>query len=213
MLFRSLGGVIIPSVSTSGITNTTGTIGLALATTSQLGGVTVDGSTIIATNGNIAVATATTSQLGAVKPDGTTITISGGTISAVQTSGLQSRTTVQYVTGIINSGNSVTGTITAAKGYALYSIQVSAGAWVTVYTSSTAQSNDSSRSITTDPTPGSGVIAESISTVSTTTYFTPAAIGFNADGTVSSNMYLKVYNNSGSSANITVTLTILKLEI
>ena len=42
----ALGGVIIPVVGTSGITNTSGTIGLAIASTSQLGGVKVDGSTI-----------------------------------------------------------------------------------------------------------------------------------------------------------------------
>lgn len=42
----TLGGVIIPAVGTSGITNTSGTIGLATATSTQLGGVRVDGSTI-----------------------------------------------------------------------------------------------------------------------------------------------------------------------
>ena len=83
---------------------------------------------------------------------------------------------------------------------------------MTVYTSSTTQSSDSSRTITTDPTPGSGVIAESITTTATTTYFTPAVIGYNADTSVSTNMYLKIYNNSGSTATITVTITYLKLE-
>jgi len=41
-----LGGVIIPAVGTSGITNSSGTIGLAVADTTQLGGVKVDGTTI-----------------------------------------------------------------------------------------------------------------------------------------------------------------------
>ena len=42
----ALGGVIIPVVGTSGITNTSGTIGIATASTTQLGGVKVDGTTI-----------------------------------------------------------------------------------------------------------------------------------------------------------------------
>lgn len=139
-----------------------------------------------------------------------TITISA---SAPTVTGLSSRATVAATTGILSSQESTTATVSAAKGYALYSIQVSAGAWVTVYTSATAQSNDSARSITTDPTPGSGVIAEAITTTATTTYFTPAVYGFNADGTTSTNAYLKIYNNSGSTQAITVTLTYLTLEV
>ena len=42
----ALGGVIIPVVGTSGITNSSGTIGLATATNTQLGGVKVDASSI-----------------------------------------------------------------------------------------------------------------------------------------------------------------------
>ena len=82
-----LGGVIIPLVATSGITNTSGTIGLAVASSSQLGGVKIDGNTITLNGSNQLVATytlptATTSVLGGVRVDGTTITISGGIISS-----------------------------------------------------------------------------------------------------------------------------------
>ena len=83
-----LGGVIIPLVATSGITNTSGTIGLAVASSSQLGGVKIDGTTITLNGSNQLVATtytlptATTSVLGGVRVDGTTITISGGIISS-----------------------------------------------------------------------------------------------------------------------------------
>lgn len=51
----ALGGVIIPTVATSGITNTSGTIGLATASTTQLGGVRVDGTTIGISTGIISV--------------------------------------------------------------------------------------------------------------------------------------------------------------
>ena len=163
------------------------------------------------TSGSISLATASTTQLGAVKVDGTTITITSGVISAT-TATLSSRATVATTTASLASTAAATATVVAAKGYALYSIQVSAGAWVSVYTSSTAQSSDSSRAITTDPTPGSGVVAEAITTTATTTYFTPAIYGYNADGTPSTNMYLRITNNSGSTTAITVTITYLKLE-
>jgi len=48
-----LGGVLIPAVATSGITNSNGTIGLAQATSSQIGAVKVDGTSITASAGVI----------------------------------------------------------------------------------------------------------------------------------------------------------------
>ena len=162
--------------------------------------------------------TASQNTLGGVKVDGTTITISNGVISSTgggSGSALQSRATAVVNAGTLaasGAGATLGATVAAAKGYALYSIQTTAGAWVTVYTSSTAYSNDSSRSITTDPTPGSGIVAESITTTATTTYFTPAVYGYNAESPANTNMYLKIVNNSGSSQAITVTLTYLKLE-
>jgi hypothetical protein len=137
------------------------------------------------------------------------------TVTDMPISGLQSRSTASATTGSLAYQTSSTVTIPVAKGYALYNVQTSVGAWVTVYTNSTAMSNDSGRSITTDPTPGSGVVAESITTGNSTTNtsFSPAVIGYNIDSPVTTNLYLKVYNNSGSTNAITVTLTYLKLEV
>ena len=220
----TLGGVKVDGTSitiSNGIISGSSSYSLPTATigtqsTGTLGGVKVDGTTITISNGVISSAsayvlpTATNNTLGGVKVDGTSITISGGTISANASA---TRTTAQYTTNTLGINAATTATVAAAKGYVLYSIQVTAGAWVTVYTSSTAQSNDSARAITTDPTPGSGIIAEAITTTATTTYFTPAVYGYNADGTVSTNMYLKIYNNSGTAQAIQVTLTYLRLEV
>jgi plastocyanin len=90
----ALGGVIIPVVGTSGISNSLGTIILATASTTQLGGVKVDGSTItingsgvISASTSYSLPTATTSVLGGVKVDGSTITINGsGVISSAASS-------------------------------------------------------------------------------------------------------------------------------
>ena len=146
---------------------------------------------------------------------GTGLSFSGGTLSNTGGggSGLGSRTTVATTTASLANHASATATVTMGKGYALYSIQVSVGAWVTLYTSSAAQSADSSRSIYVDPTPGSGVVGEIIATSGSTVKFTPAVLGFNNDGTVSTNAYLKIYNNSGSTSAVTVTLTYLVLEV
>jgi hypothetical protein len=284
----TLGGVIIPAVGTSGITNSSGTIGLATATTSQLGAVRIDGNTILidqdgaisartstytlpaattqtlggvkidgatitinqygiisASGAYYTLPTATTTVLGGVKVDGTTIQITNGVISGTTSyslpiasastlggvkvdgttisinngvintnvTGLTSRTSSYVTTASLTANGSGTYNITGYKGYALVSIQVSAGAWVTVYASAAAQSADSSRSINTDPTPGSGVIAEIITTTATTQYFSPAVIGYSSEIVPNTSIPVKIYNNSGNTATITVTLTLIKLEI
>ena len=122
------------------------------------------------------------------------------------------RTTANAATSSIANNASANITITAAKTYALQKIQTSAAAWVTLYTDTTSRSNDSSRNETTDPTPGSGVIAEAITTGAATQLVTPGLIGFNNDGTPSTNAYLKVVNKSGSTQAITITIHYLPLE-
>ena len=71
---------------------------------------------------------------------------------------------------------------------------------------------DISRSISTDPTPGSGVIAESITTSSGWTYFSPAVIGYNNESTPLTDIPVKIYNNSGADSTITVRLMVIQLE-
>lgn len=99
-----------------------------------------------------------------------------------------------------------------AKTYSLLKIQTSYAAWVTLYTNDAARDADASRSETTDPLPGSGVIAEVITTGAQTQFITPGAIGWNDDATPTSTVYAKVVNKSGSQVNLTVTLTFVPLE-
>ena len=211
-------------LTSNGIPNQTGNTGKYLSTDgSTLYWNTVDSSTQLQSDwsqSNIAaldfiknkptINTLVPSQTG---NSGKYLSTDGSTVSWASSSGLGARLTVSATTASLASG--VSGNITASgfKGYALLSIQVSAGAWVTVYTSSAAQSADSSRSISTDPTPGSGVVAEAVTTTATTTYFSPAVIGYSSEAVPTTNVPLKVYNNSGSTATITVTLTLLKLEV
>ena len=125
--------------------------------------------------------------------------------------GLSSRTTAN-ATATIANGASANLTIAAAKTYALHKIQTSHAAWVTLYTDTTSRTQDASRTESTDPVAGSGVIAEVITSDGATQKITPAAMGYNDDGTPSTNAYVKVVNKSGNTAAVTVTLHFVPLE-
>jgi hypothetical protein len=101
---------------------------------------------------------------------------------------------------------------TGYLGYGLYSISANAASWVTLYTSNAAAASDYSRTINTDPTPGSGVIAEAIGVSSGTISFTPAVMGYNDESPPTVAIPMKIVNNGNVTTNISVTLTLLKLE-
>ena len=158
---------------------------------------------------------------GSLTAGGLTYPTSNGTSGQVLTSdgagnvtwstpaGLQSRTTAQVTQSIANSA-AANVSITTPKTYVLYSIQTSHAAWVTLYSDTASRTADASRSETTDPTPGSGVLAEVITTGAATQAITPGTICYNSAATGTT--YAKIVNKSGSTANVTVTLTYLQLE-
>jgi len=186
------------------------TYSLTAATQSTLGGVYITDVTtsgIINNFGGISLATATTTQLGGVKVDGTTITVNAGIISSISSS---SRTTASATSTSLANDASGTFTIVGFKGYFLYSIQTSHAAWVVLYTSSAASIADSGRTETTDPTPNAGVVAEAITSGAETIIISPAVVGFNSAGLT--DIPIKITNKSGSTASITVTVTLLKME-
>ena len=134
-------------------------------------------------------------------------TVSGGGSS------LQSRTTAQGQTiPDLSTGGADDINITAAKTFALLKVETSHAAWVTIYTDSTSRTNDSSRTEVQDPAPGSGVLAEVITTGATTQIITPGTFCWNNDSTPSTTTYLKVVNKDPATQQITVTLTYVQLE-
>ncbi len=137
-----------------------------------------------------------------------------GTINVLTQAGtgLQSRNSANNTTASLANDAAGDLTIAVAKTYVLHKIQTDKAAWVTVYTDGTARTADSGRNITTDPTPGSGVIAEVITTGANTQAITPGTIGWNNDGTPSTNAYLKVVNKSGGAGTVQVTLHFVQLE-
>lgn len=133
----------------------------------------------------------------------------GNHASAGYLTALPSRQTASVTVSSLADGAFSNQSITTAAGYALLTIETSHAAWVTLYNSTTARTNDASRLETVDPTPGSGVLAEVITAGSVTQEITPGVFCWNTSGTTS---YMKIVNKSGSTANVTVTLTFVKLE-
>jgi hypothetical protein len=127
-------------------------------------------------------------------------------------SGLETRTTAVGTTGSLASLASADLNITGFKGYVLYKIQTSVAAWVRLYTDGTSRTADASRLEAVDPDPGAGVIAEVITTGGQTILMSPAVMGFNNETSPTTTIPCRVTNKSGSSAAVTVTLTLIKIE-
>ena len=194
---------------------------LPAATTSTLGGVIPDGTTItVDANGNIAAAPggyvlpmASPTVLGGIKI-GTGLSIDAGgvvTVASGGSVGLQARQSFSGATSSLADNATENLNITAYKAYTLLKIETDAEAWVRVYTDAAARTADVTRSEGQDPTPGSGVIAETRG--SGVVRMSPAAFGYNNDSpSATDTVYLAVTNRSGAAATINVTLTAIRLE-
>ena len=123
-----------------------------------------------------------------------------------------SRVSTSATTNSIADGVADTITINAYKTYSLLKVQTSAAAWVVLYTDQASRTADSGRNETTDPLPGSGVIAEVITSAAQTQIITPGTIGWNNEASPIATVYAKVVNKSGSTAAITVTITTVQIE-
>lgn len=194
------------SAATSGTDYAPGTSTLAtgiVKSTTTTGALSI---AVAGTDYQVPITFTTTGTSGAATFNGTVLNIPQYTALAARNS--TNGTTASLANDAI--GNI---TITGWKSYMLLSIQTSVAAWVTVYTSSAARIADASRTITTDPTPGSGVIAEVITTGASTQIFSPAVFGFSDESSPSTDVQIKVVNRSGSTTAITITMKLVQLEI
>ena len=137
----------------------------------------------------------------------------GFTGSSASGAGLGARAVLTTATTSIANGATTTTALTGYKTYVLSKVATNAASWVRIYSDTTSRSNDSTRLVGNDPLPGSGVIAEVITTSgSLTQLITPGVVGFNNDATTSTAVYLAVTNNSGATQAVSVSLTLLQLE-
>ena len=129
-----------------------------------------------------------------------------------QVSNLYGRNTLWANTSILAPGANQTSNISAFKSYVLMTVYTSSAAWVRIYTDYASLLSDASRSISTDPTAGSGIVADIATTGAVTQKITPFLFGGNLDSPPTSNMYVSVTNTSGGSAAINTSVTITRLE-
>jgi hypothetical protein len=125
---------------------------------------------------------------------------------------MASRTTAAATTASIADAATASISITGFKSYMLLKIQTSAAAWVRLYSDTTSRTADVTRTITTDPAPGTGVIAEIITTGAQTILLTPGVLGFNNELLPTTAIPATVTNRSGTTTAITVTVTLVQLE-
>jgi len=121
------------------------------------------------------------------------------------------RQTISYTATGIQSEVATNISITTPKTYALLKMETSHAVWATLYADTTSRTNDSTRSETTDPVPGSGVLAEIVTTGAVTQLITPGTICYNSGG--ANTTYAKIVNKSGSQVNLQITLTLVPLEV
>jgi hypothetical protein len=141
---------------------------------------------------------------------------STGIVTATSFSGSNTLKERSIATGVTTSiaNNGIGNTnITGFKSYALMRVGLSTAGWLRIYTDSASRDADVSRSVGEDPAPGSGVIAEVVTTgISTTQIISPFVMGGNLDNPADTTIYASIKNLSGSTQAITANLTILQLE-
>ena len=136
-----------------------------------------------------------------------------GAINVIGGPVLPSRSSVSGATASI--ADNVIGNIdiTGFKSYNLMKVGLSTAGWFRLYTDSASRTADVGRSVGIDPNPGSGVIAEVVTTgISTTQLVSPFVPGGNMDEPATTTMYASVKNLSGVTQSINVNLTLLQLE-
>ena len=184
--------------STNSVLPGGGTGGKRLETTST--GVTISGAL---TAGGLTYPTTNGNSGQSLVSDG------AGNVTWVTSAGLAARGTVSSTSALANDGIANV-SITTPKTFVLLKVETSHAAWVTLYTDTSSRTADASRQISVDPIPGSGVVAEVITTGAQTQLITPGAICFNS--AAAGITYAKIVNKSGSTANVQVTLTYVALE-
>ena len=124
------------------------------------------------------------------------------------------RTEVSGTTGSVGAAATTNLNIDGFKSYGLLKVGISSAAWVRLYVDEASRTSDADRSYLSDPSPGSGLIAEVRTETSgiSTFLMTPGVIGWNNDVSIGSTIYTAVTNNESAASTITVDLTVVKME-
>lgn len=128
--------------------------------------------------------------------------------------GLSTRTIVSSSVGTIAANSIADVNISGFKSYALYTVGYTQPAWIRIYTSAAARANDTNRAIGADPVPGSGILAEVVTTANSQSFIlTPPVVGFNSEAPVGNTVYVSIKNTSNTTLSSgTIALTLLQTE-
>ena len=200
------GGANLTSLPAGNLTGT-----LPAIDGSNLLNVTASGTGIVIEDNEVNVGSAVTVDFG----PGLDVEFSAGVATVTSSGGsLQARTVVSGVTTSIPSMGIGHTDIVGFKAYGLMKVGLSTAGWIRLYTDSTSRTNDSGRSVGEDPSVGSGVIAEVVTTgISTQQLISPFTVGGNMDDPVTTKIYASIKNLSDSTQSISANLTILQLEV
>jgi hypothetical protein len=142
--------------------------------------------------------------------DGST---AGGIAITGVSNGFQARNNTPTATAsALGADSYATLDLTAHKGYVLYSINADKPCWVRLYDSNASRLADQNRVQGTPPSANSGVIAEAVFVSAGTVSFTPGVFAYNNESTPTTTAPIAVTNTGGTSQDIGINLTVLKLE-
>jgi hypothetical protein len=127
---------------------------------------------------------------------------------------LPSRRTVVYTTGSLAAGESEQATFDlGAPGAVLRTIDTDRAARARFYAVASVQSTDADRAFTTPPQAGIGILGDFVWTTSHRKIVSPHLDLFNADSPVSNTVYVNVQNLTGSTSTVTITMTVVSVEV
>lgn len=147
-----------------------------------------------------------------IDDDGTQVSISAG--GAGGGGGAGARTSTAYATPSLAASATDAATMPLGKGFVLYRITTSAPARVRLYSTATARTLDSARAVGTDPEPGSGVIADVVTTPDALSVtLAPFVYGANMETVPTIDIPVAITNRSGAATAITVTIVKVVTEV
>jgi hypothetical protein len=104
-------------------------------------------------------------------------------------------------------------TLTIGKGCLLIKLATDYPAWVRIYASAADQSADASRAITTDPTAGTGVLLEVVTTAGALSVdLSPAVIASSLESSPGTTLHFTITNKDSVTRTIATTVTLIPVE-
>lgn len=142
------------------------------------------------------------------------ITLQSG-VTTSTLSGLPARQTIIKSTTSLANGTYEDSTVNIGyKSASLIQVIVDRACRVRLYATAADRVTDTvpDRPITNDPAPGTGVLAEYLTSASKTMHVSPVMTLYNADAIVGTNIYYRIENRSGSTSTVSVTFIIIPQE-